>query len=153
MALIWVLGFGAVFNQNTLQEWVSELGLENTNKTLVIMDMFFLLANVGVVKNLGSTLGEEIGWRGFFIYELRKIFSFRGVSIISGLVWAIWHWPIIWLMHNVGGNLLFHITAFIVMILGMSVILAYFTIKSNSLWPAVLFRSVHNIYIQRFSLL
>ena len=148
-ALIWVFGFGTLFHETTLQEWAATLGLEHSSTPLVIGVMVFLLATVGVVKNLGSTLGEEIGWRGFFIFELRKVFSFKGVALVSGLVWAIWHWPIIWLMYNGGGNLLFHIGAFTLMILGMSVILAYYTFKSNSLWPAALYHSVHNIYIQK----
>ncbi|EAR01968.1 CPBP family intramembrane glutamic endopeptidase [Maribacter sp. HTCC2170] len=148
-ALIWVFGFGTVWNENTLQDWASTLGFENSGSSNIIIAMVFLFATVGVVKNLGSTLGEEIGWRGFFIFELRKVCSFNGVAIISGLVWAVWHWPIIWLMYNSGGNLLFHIGAFTLMILGMSVILAYYTFKSNSLWPAALYHSVHNIYIQK----
>ncbi len=39
--------------------------------------------------------------------------------------------------------------AFTTMIIGVSVILAYYTFKSNSLWPAALYHSVHNIYIQK----
>ncbi len=31
----------------------------------------------------------------------------------------------------------------------MSVILAYYTFKSKSLWPAALYHSVHNIYLQK----
>jgi len=145
--LIWILGFGGVPKENTVLNWSKELGMENSSTTLVLIIMFTLLATVGVVKNIGSTLGEEIGWRGFFIYELRKVFSFRGVAIVSGLIWSIWHWPII--IYYGGGNTIFQITTFTIMILGMSVILAYYTFKSNSLWPAALYHSVHNIYIQK----
>ena len=148
-ALIWIIGLGDVFNKKTISNWANELGLENVNSSLVIISMLVLLAIVGVVKNIGSTLGEEIGWRGFFIFELRKVLSFNGVSFVSGIVWAIWHWPIIWLIYNGSDNLTSHIIAFTIMILGMSVILAYFTFKSNSLWPAALYHSVHNIYIQK----
>ena len=147
--LIWILGLGQFYDISRILEWGKELGLEASSPLLVASVMITLLASVGVVKNIGSTLGEEIGWRGFFIFELRKIFSFKWVSIISGLVWAIWHWPIIFLIYKNSGNLIFHITAFTIMILGMSVILAYYTFKSNSLWPAALFHSVHNIYIQK----
>lgn len=44
-----------------------------SNQTRVIIVIIFLLLTVGVIKNLGSTLGEEIGWRGFLIFELRKV--------------------------------------------------------------------------------
>tara|TARA_R110000868_G_scaffold86347_8_gene242259 strand:+ start:59180 stop:60034 length:855 start_codon:yes stop_codon:yes gene_type:complete len=147
--LIWFFSLGSVLNQETILEWSQELGMEEFSIPIIILSMVVLLSIVGVVKNIGSTLGEEIGWRGFFIYELRKIFSFGGVSIISGLIWSIWHWPIILLIYKGSGNVIFHISSFTVMILGMSVILAYYTFKSNSLWPSALFHSVHNIFIQK----
>jgi membrane protease YdiL (CAAX protease family) len=52
-------------------------------------------------------------------------------------------------MYGRGENLIVHLGAFTIMIIGVSVILAYYTFKSNSLWPAALYHSVHNIYIQK----
>ncbi len=147
--LIWLLGFGSLINTEKIIEWSNELGIESTNQTLVITVMIFLLLTVGVIKNLGSTLGEEIGWRGFLIFELRKVMSFKVLTIVSGIIWAIWHFPLINLMYGRGENLLLHIGAFTIMIIGISIILAYYTFKSNSLWPAALYHSVHNIYIQK----
>ena len=147
--LIWVIGLGNVYNENTILRWSNELGINESNTFIIAVVMIILLATVGVVKNIGSALGEEIGWRGFLIFELKKIFSFKGVSIVSGLIWAIWHWPIIFLIYGGTNQLIVHIAAFTIMILGMSVILAYYTFKSNSLWPAALYHSVHNIYIQK----
>ncbi len=148
--IIWSLGLGDLFNEDKILDWRNELGIETSHPVIVVGVMMLLLAIVGVIKNIGSTLGEEIGWRGFFIFELRKIFSFTGVSLISGFIWSLWHWPIIMLIYKGSGYVVFHIIAFTIMIIGMSVILAYYTFKSNSLWPAALFHSVHNIYIQKF---
>ncbi len=145
--LLWILGFGDILNTETLAEWSVELGFEETNTTGTLIVMILLLAIIGVVKNLGAVFGEELGWRGFFIFELRKVMSFRALAIVSGLIWSAFHWPII--IYYVGGNTLFHISAFTVMIVAMSVIMGYYTFKSNSLWPAVIFHSVHNIYIQK----
>jgi len=147
--LIWVLGFGNLGNQNTITEWSQELGMTEFNTPMVVSVMILLLAIVGVVKNIGSTLGEEIGWRGFFVFELRKVLPFGSTSILSGLIWSIWHWPIIWLMYKGSGQLVFHIAAFTIMIVAISVIMTYYTFKSNSLWPAALFHSAHNIFIQK----
>ena len=147
--LIWLLGFGDVLNIERIKRWSSELGIDSSNQILVIVIMVFLLLTVAVIKNIGSTLGEEVGWRGFFIFELRKVMSFKALSIVSGLIWAAWHYPIINLMYGRGDNLLLHIGAFTIMIIGVSVILAYYTFKSNSLWPAALYHSIHNIYIQK----
>mgnify|MGYP000349313354 CR=1 FL=1 len=146
-ALIWIFGLGDIFNTETLKEWSSELGLDGSSSTLVLITMVVLLAVIGVLKNLGSVFGEELGWRGFFIFELRKVMSFQRVAIVSGLVWSVFHWPII--IYYGGDDPVFQIAAFTVMIVAMSVIMAYFTFKSNSLWPAVIFHSVHNIYIQK----
>jgi len=147
--LIWALGFGSLINTDRILRWATELGIDASNQTLVILVMVFLLLTVGVIKNLGSTLGEEIGWRGFLIFELRKVMSFKALAIVSGIIWAVWHFPIIYLMYSRGEHLLLHMGAFTVMILGISVILAYYTFKSNSLWPAAVFHSIHNIYIQK----
>jgi len=147
--LIWALGFGELINTDRILRWATELGIDPTNQMGIIVVMVFLLLTVGVIKNLGSTLGEEIGWRGFLIFELRKVMSFKALSIVSGIIWAIWHFPIINLMYGRGDDLLLHMGAFTIMILGVSVILAYYTFKSNSLWPAALYHSIHNIYIQK----
>jgi|TARA_R110002110_G_scaffold223984_4_gene437789 membrane protease YdiL (CAAX protease family) len=52
-------------------------------------------------------------------------------------------------MYGSGENLLLHMSAFTIMIIRISIILAYYTFKSNSLWPAAIYHSVHNIYIQK----
>ncbi len=148
-ALIVLFGFGNLMNTERIMQWSNELGIDDSNQTLVVTVMIFLLLTVGVIKNLGSTLGEEIGWRGFLIFELRKVMPFKALSIVSGIIWAIWHFPIIDLIYGRGENLFLHMGAFTTMIIGISVILAYYTFKSNSLWPAALYHSVHNIYIQK----
>jgi len=147
--LIWLFGFGNLINTERILQWSDELGIESTNQTLVMAVMIILLLTVGVIKNLGSTFGEEIGWRGFLIFELRKVMSFKALAIVSGVIWAVWHFPLLNLIYGRSEYLLLHMGAFTIMIIGISVILAYYTFKSKSLWPAVLYHSVHNIYIQK----
>lgn len=148
---IWIFGFGDFINTERVILWSKELGLEGANQGLIIIAMIFLLLTVGVIKNLGSTLGEEIGWRGFLIFELKKVMSFRNLALVSGIIWAIWHYPIINLIYGRGENLWLHIIAFTIMIIGISIILAYYTFKSESLWPAAIYHSVHNIFIQKIA--
>ncbi|MEY8781635.1 CPBP family intramembrane glutamic endopeptidase [Allomuricauda sp. XS_ASV26] len=147
--LLWLFGFANFMSPETIAEWSNELGIAKSNKSIVIAVMGILLLTVGVIKNLGSTLGEEIGWRGFLIFELRKVMSFKALTIVSGVIWAVWHYPVINLIYGRGENLLMHTGTFTIMIMGISVILAYFTFKSKSLWPAAIYHSVHNIYIQK----
>ena len=99
-----------------------------------------------MIRASATTLGEEIGWRGFFIYELRKVLSFTGVSIFSGIIWAAWHWP---LLVYYSTNMLLEFITFFTVIISMSFIMTYYTFKSKSMWPAVLFHAVSNVYIQK----
>jgi membrane protease YdiL (CAAX protease family) len=105
-----------------------------------------LLATTEVIRSLATTLGEEIGWRGFFIIELRKVMSFTGVSLVSGIIWASWHWPVI---VYYGNNVALEMSMFFIVIISMSFIMAYYTFKAKSLWPAAIFHAVSNVYIQK----
>lgn len=144
--LIWLFNFGDFLNEKVIANWSKELGLEGFSSTWVLIIAIFLTGTVEVLRSMATTLGEEIGWRGFFIYELRKVFSFTGVSIFSGIVWATWHWPLI---VYYGGNVALEMTTFFIVIISMSFIITYYTFKSNSLWPSVLFHAVSNVYIQK----
>jgi membrane protease YdiL (CAAX protease family) len=147
--LIWIFGFGNLANGEVITEWGKELGLigiGTLNSTAIIIIGIILLGTVEVTRASATTLGEEIGWRGFFIYELRKVLSFTGVSILSGIIWASWHWPLI---VYYGNNVALELTTFYVVIISMSFIMSYYTFKSKSLWPAVIFHAVSNVYIQK----
>jgi membrane protease YdiL (CAAX protease family) len=144
---IWSLGLGGVPDPEGVAEWASDLGLENLSSGWVITIMIAIMATLGCIRAMSTIVGEEIGWRGFFIWELRKVMPFGAVSIFSGLVWSIWHYPII--IAYGGGDKLIQIVDFTVLITAMSVIMAYFTFKSKSLWPAVMFHAAHNVYYDK----
>lgn len=147
--LILILGFGDLANNEAITEWGKELGLfgiGTLNPTAISIIAIILLGTVEVIRASATTLGEEIGWRGFFIYELRKVLSFTGVSVFSGIIWAAWHWPLLVYYSN---NMLLEFITFFIVIISMSFIMAYYTFKSKSLWPAVIFHAVSNVYIQK----
>ena len=147
--LIWIFGFGELANDEVITDWAKEIGLigiGTLNPTSITIIGIVLLGTVGVIRAMATTLGEEIGWRGFFIYELRKVLSFTGVSVFSGLIWAAWHWPLLVYYSN---NVLLEFITFFTVIVSMSFMMTYFTFKSKSLWPAVIFHAVSNVYIQK----
>jgi len=145
--LIWVFGFGGMGNPETLADWRAQLGLPEASTWMVITLMVVLMAVVQFVKSLGTIAGEEIGWRGFLVWELRKLMSFEATCLVSGLLWAVWHYPVI--IAYGGGNTLFQLACFTLMIVAMSVIMTYYTFRAQSLWPAVMFHGAHNIFIQK----
>jgi membrane protease YdiL (CAAX protease family) len=147
--LIWLFALGGLPNEEIILEWSKELGLigiGTLKPTVALIIGVILLGTVAVIRAMATTLGEEIGWRGFFIYELRKVLSFTGVSLFSGIIWASWHWPLIVYYSQ---NVLLELTTFFVTIISMSFIMTYYTFKSKSLWPSVIFHAVSNVYIQK----
>ncbi|MHB0753716.1 CPBP family intramembrane glutamic endopeptidase [Polaribacter sp. M15] len=147
--LIWIFGLGKLVNKEIIIDWAKEIGLTGIGTlraTSSVIIAILLLGTVEVIRASATTLGEEIGWRGFFIYELKKVLSFTGVSIFSGAIWATWHWPLLVYYSN---NVLLEFTTFTIVIVSMSFIMTYYTFKSKSLWPAVIFHAVSNVYIQK----
>jgi membrane protease YdiL (CAAX protease family) len=43
---------------------------------------------------LGSSMGEELGWRGFALTRLEERFGAVGASLVLGVGWALWHLPL-----------------------------------------------------------
>lgn len=150
---VWLLNLGGsdFGNSATLSKWSTEL-LGHDDPSLIASIIFVaMLGTLGVVTSAARALGEEIGWRGFLIWELRKVMPFWAVGLLSGLIWAVWHWPaILFTDYNAGtGSFVLQMFIFTMAILPQGIVYAYLTFKSNSLWPAVILHASHNLFIQR----
>ncbi|MBP3524237.1 MAG: CPBP family intramembrane metalloprotease [Clostridia bacterium] len=44
--------------------------------------------------NMGFAIGEEAGWRGVMYPELKRRYGTVKGRIVGGVIWGIWHWPI-----------------------------------------------------------
>jgi membrane protease YdiL (CAAX protease family) len=150
---IWLFGLGGsdFVNADTLQDWSANIIGEGNYSYWAILFNLLMLMSIGVIISASRALGEEIGWRGFMIWEMRKLMPFWAVGILSGLIWAMWHWPVILFSdYNAGeGSFLLQLFFFTMSVLPIGVILAYLTFKSKSLWPAVVLHASHNLYIQK----
>ncbi|MEY4237743.1 MAG: hypothetical protein RL339_344, partial [Pseudomonadota bacterium] len=109
-----------------------------------------LLLTAGTLISLTSALGEEIGWRGLLVPELAKLGSFRSVAIISGLIWTLYHVPLIIFAdyHGSGTPLWYSLACFFPMVMAIAVVMAWLRLKSDSLWPPALLHAAHNLIIQ-----
>ncbi len=102
-----------------------------------------------ITSIIGGVLGEEIGWRGFLVPQTSKITSFSKVAILTGTIWAIWHFPLmIFANYNAGIPLWYSLPMFTVAVIGLSTILAWFRLRSGSIWPPILLHASSNLYVQ-----
>ena len=92
--------------------------------------------------NMFVAFGEEAGWRGFLFPTLKNVMSVRAAVIVSGVIWGIWHAPIIAMGHNYGmGYAGFPWTGMLVMILActaLGAIACYLKEKTESIWSCSL---------------
>src|SRR5262249_26896824 len=125
--------------------------LKNLSPGLTILAYFLYAGTLGVLGSCISALGEEIGWRGFLVPELSKITSFPKTALISGIIWSMWHYPILLFAdYNSGTPAWYGLSCFTIMVIGISFIYTYFRLKTGSLWTGVLLHASHNLFIQGF---
>jgi len=147
-AFTWLTGLGIFPNPSRIARLAEEYSSNSMAATVAIFVLFSL--TLDMVFPLLSALGEEIGWRGLFVPELAKTTSFTKTALISGVVWAAWHMPGIFLadLNDTGIPNLYAAVMFAVLIISISFPFAWLTLKSGSLWPAVLLHAFHNQLVQ-----
>ena len=146
--IVWTSGLGGFPNHDFMRQLVPAMGLRASDAVSTILYVL-LTGSIGMVRSMSTALGEEIGWRGFLVPELSKTTSFTNTALISGLVWACWHYPIlIWGDYNSGTPVWYGLTCFTVMVVADSFILAWMRLKSGSLWTGAILHASHNLYVQ-----
>ncbi|MBS1577118.1 MAG: CPBP family intramembrane metalloprotease, partial [Bacteroidetes bacterium] len=116
----------------------------------VIMIFYILFMGVfGMAGSMATALGEEIGWRGFLVPELYNRIGYTKTSLLSGIIWSVWHYPILLFAdYNSGTAAWYGLSCFTVMVISMSFVLTWLRLRSGSLWTGVLLHASHNLFIQ-----
>ena len=91
--------------------------------------------------NAIATFGEEFGWRGYLLPKLAPLGE-RKAALLVGVIWGVWHWPVILMGYNYGfnyfGEPVLGPLAMMWFTLSLSVFLSWLTYESHSIWPAVI---------------
>lgn len=90
--------------------------------------------------NSVATFGEEFGWRAYLLPKLAPL-GWRRALAVHGLVWGVWHWPVIAMGYNYGldyaGAPWLGLLAMVVATVALGVFLGWITFRSASVFPAV----------------
>jgi CAAX protease family protein len=96
-----------------------------------------------------SALLEEIAWRGFLVPKMMELTSFTKTALITGLIWAFWHYPLIIFSTVRLGNTppAYSLVCFTIFAVGVSFAAAWLRQKSGSVWSAALLHGSQNVFM------
>jgi membrane protease YdiL (CAAX protease family) len=111
-------------------ERIAEIrGMARTAPPLLLTLVQGLAAGISI--NAAFGFGEEAGWRGFLVKELRGS-SFWGASIFTGAVWGLWHAPLILQGHNYPEHRVLGVFLMVLWCVLLSPIFLYLRLRTKS---------------------
>ncbi|WP_045745502.1 CPBP family intramembrane glutamic endopeptidase [Actinoplanes rectilineatus] len=99
---------------------------------------------LAAVINLVPTLGEELGWRGWLLPRLMPLGTLPAI-LISGVIWGLWHAPLILLGYNypdAPGWL--GLLTMVGMCTLVGAVFGWLRLRAESVWPAALAHAAFN---------
>lgn len=142
--LIPLLYFGASYGAYWLFFEESFLGISSDGMPMYL----FLILNF--LTSILTAAGEEIGWRGFMYPAMEKVWNRKIALLASGGIWAAWHMlPMVCGLYGAEIALGYGLVMFTVEVMGISVIMAWLRMRSNSVWPAIFLHGTHNLLDQQ----
>jgi uncharacterized protein len=92
-----------------------------------------LLLIVGSIVSAPLVWGEEFGWRGYLqvrLFARRPLWA----AIATGLIWAVWHYPLIFRGYEYPKHTLDGVAVFTVCAVLISIILGWLRSATGSVW-------------------
>ncbi|MFE4710143.1 type II CAAX prenyl endopeptidase Rce1 family protein [Paenibacillus sp. NPDC056722] len=103
---------------------------------------------LGTALGVISSVGEELGWRG---YMLTRLIDARVPQpiLISGLIWGVWHLPLILAGNYYSGPYpVLSVILFMISITSMGYVIGRLRLTTGSLWAATFLHASWNAIIQ-----
>jgi membrane protease YdiL (CAAX protease family) len=161
----WLLyGLGVILfcAVETLLNYVFKLGQPGDPATLyppgstagippmvLMISTAFNMVIIGPLLGLIISFGEEYGWRAYLQSELVHLGRIRGVGLL-GIIWGVWHWPVIWMGYNYPGQPVLGSLLMVVFTVLLSYFLAYAVFKSRGVWTAAYLHGLFNQTVSFF---
>jgi len=126
----------------------AQTGQEIPLSPSVFLAVQFIQALVAApLLNSLATVGEEFGWRAYLLPKLAPL-GWRRALVVHGVVWGVWHWPVIAMGYNYGLDYTaapwLGLLAMTVATVGLGVFLGWITLRSGSVFPAVVGHAMIN---------
>ena len=115
-----------------------------------------VIATAGMVAGLTVNglfaLGEEYGWRGVLADDLRPLGLWRA-TLLTGVLWGLWHAPIIILGHNYGDQWRWGILVMVTWTVPLSYLLTWSRERTGSVLAPAMLHGAFNGVLGVFTLI
>lgn len=148
MTILGAVAFFALFPQyfdpslTQLQDMMAQASAPvSINPWLIVVIQTLTGILISPLVNSLFTFGEEFGWRGYLLQKLLPLGE-RKAMILLGVIWGVWHWPVIAMGHNYGldyaGAPWLGMLAMVWFTFVIGTFLCWITLRGGSVWPAVI---------------
>lgn len=135
---------------------VGEEGLKKLTEQGLSIEKLLVISAIQALTyapwlNMLFAVGEETGWRGFLYPYLKKQYGVNKGRIIGGIIWGVWHWPVMILAgyeygsDYVGAPIL-GLIIFCIFTISVGIILDVLYEKAGSIWAPALGHGAINAF-------
>lgn len=120
--------------------------MKNASESMPIHPIWLALLQgliAGATINAIVGFGEELGWRGFLLKSFKEM-NFLKASITIGMIWGIWHAPLILMGHNYPQHPEIGVLMMTIWCILLTPLFLYFTIKAKSVIAAAIMHGTLN---------
>ena len=147
-----VTAYGGEMDAETLR---SQLGVSNLS---YMLETGLLAITLAPPINMLFAVGEEAGWRGYMMPQLKERFGLLNGRLLGGVIWGVWHWPIMLLTgYEYGTNYLgapvLGLVVWCVVCFALNTLLDWLYEKTGCIWVSAIAHGAFNAVAALFTVL
>lgn len=147
-----VTAYGGEMDAETLR---SQLGISNLS---YLLQTGLFAITLAPPINMLFAVGEEAGWRGYMMPQLKERFGLLNGRLLGGVIWGVWHWPIMLLTgYEYGTNYLgapvLGLVVWCVVCFALNTLLDWLYEKTGCIWVSAIAHGAFNAVAALFTVL
>lgn len=144
--------YGGEMDAETLR---SQLGVSNLS---YMLETGLFAITLAPPINMLFAVGEEAGWRGYMMPQLKERFGLLNGRLLGGVIWGVWHWPIMLLTgYEYGTNYLgapvLGLVVWCVVCFALNTLLDWLYEKTGCIWVSAIAHGAFNAVAALFTVL
>lgn len=147
-----VTAYGGEMDAETLR---SQLGVSSLS---YMLETGLFAVTLAPPINMLFAVGEEAGWRGYMMPQLKERFGLLNGRLLGGVIWGVWHWPIMLLTgYEYGTNYLgapvLGLVVWCVVCFALNTLLDWLYEKTGCIWVSAIAHGAFNAVAALFTVL